>query len=616
MPPSIAQTHPALAEQFHPDNERPIEKVTPGTRYKALWACGKPGHLWRASVFNRTSSQATGCPVCKGKLVVAGVNDLATTHPDIAARVASGSPFAPTEINAGSHKVVGWECPEGHRWNQRVDEAVRNNARCRQCTSLGHLYPEIAAELSDPSKAMTIAALSNIPVSWTCPQGHSWEAFPYNRIQHGTGCPYCTGKKPVPGHSDAAALYPHLVSETDFDLTSVRPGSAVVVEWNCSAGHSWKAQVSTRTSKGTGCPVCSGRVSDPGVNDLATLMPELAASWSEKNDRGPFSVLPGSSYLAVWVCPKHGDWTARVNKRALHGTGCPTCAWESFSSRGEKEMADFIAAHYTGTLHRNYRKIAGAGEVDMYLPDKGMAIEFNGIYWHSEAGGKSRMDHYTKRQKLADQGVRLLVVWEDDWRDRREIVESMLAAKIGMDRGPSIGARKCSLDTDVLPDQCHLFLNSNHLQGSSARATFRLGLRDPEGALVAVISATRVGTRVYLDRFATAVRVPGGFTRLLAELRRRARASGASEIVTFADYQVSDGGLYAASGFHRDKDLAPDYSYVVSGTREHKFGYRLARFRRDPNLIFREGLTERELAAINNLHRAWDYGKQRWVLPL
>ena len=64
------------------------------------------------------------------------------------------------------------------------------------------------------------------------------------------------------------------------------------------------------------------------------------------------------------------------------------------------------------------------------------------------------------------------------------------------------------------------------------------------------------------------------------------------------------------------KELAPDYRYMVNGQRRHKFGYRLERFRRDPELAYAPGLTEAQLAALNGLHRVWDYGKVRWELPV
>src|SRR5690606_34103676 len=108
----------------------------------------------------------------------------------------------------------------------------------------------------------------------------------------------------------------------------------------------------------------------------------------------------------------------------------------------------------------------------------------------------------------------------------------------------------------------------------------------------------------------TAGVVQGGFTRLLRHAESRLAVA---TWVTFADLSVSQGRLYEDNGFIVDKILPPDYMYFVQGERVHVFNYRLKRFREDPNLIWKEGLTERELAQLNGLHRIWDSGKVRYV---
>lgn len=89
---------------------------------------------------------------------------------------------------------------------------------------------------------------------------------------------------------------------------------------------------------------------------------------------------------------------------------------------------------------------------------------------------------------------------------------------------------------------------------------------------------------------------------------------GLGGVYTFSDHCVSDGGLYEQNGFVVDKVLPPDYMYVVGNRREHKFRYRLKRFREDPNLVYQDGISERELAKLNGLRRVWDAGKTRWLL--
>jgi hypothetical protein len=116
--------------------------------------------------------------------------------------------------------------------------------------------------------------------------------------------------------------------------------------------------------------------------------------------------------------------------------------------------------------------------------------------------------------------------------------------------------------------------------------------------------------KLNIIRYATAGSVSGGFQKLLAYTER---TYSPSSFITFADHTISDGGLYQNSGFVVDKIIPPDYMYVVNKQRKHKFGYRLKRFKNDPNLLWDETLSERELALLNNIPRIWDAGKTRYV---
>lgn len=118
-------------------------------------------------------------------------------------------------------------------------------------------------------------------------------------------------------------------------------------------------------------------------------------------------------------------------------------------------------------------------------------------------------------------------------------------------------------------------------------------------------------------RYATplGVLVCGGFSRLLSHA---VKATGVSHVVTFSDNMVSDGGLYRRTGFHEERVLPPDYSYVRpdEGVRMHKFRFRISRFRSDPGLLYRPGLTESQLATMNGLERVYDAGKVRWGMDV
>ena len=119
--------------------------------------------------------------------------------------------------------------------------------------------------------------------------------------------------------------------ERNGDLTpdGVTHGSHRRVWWRCEKGHSWQAEVKSRTLLGAGCPVCAGKVVVPGENDLATLRPDLAAQWHPERNLPltPEQVTAGSRRQVWWQCSLGHVWKARVHSRTgKQRSGCPVCA--------------------------------------------------------------------------------------------------------------------------------------------------------------------------------------------------------------------------------------------------------------------------------------------------
>lgn len=126
-------------------------------------------------------------------------------------------------------------------------------------------------------------------------------------------------------------VHPELIAEWSDKNLPLTPdrityGSNKVVWWKGACGHEWKTSVKAR-SNGENCPICSGARVIEGVNDLATLKPELADEWSSKNDPlKPTMVTTGSHKKVIWQDKYGHEWTATVKSRALNGTGCPYCS--------------------------------------------------------------------------------------------------------------------------------------------------------------------------------------------------------------------------------------------------------------------------------------------------
>ena len=185
----------------------------------------------------------------------------------------------PQETSVHAKKIVWWKCERGHSWQSPVNGVASNGTRCPYCagykaipgeTDIVTLFPEIAAEWDDEKNGnldpSCVAPASHTGVWWKCALGHSYRSAPYSRTGHyKSGCPYCTGRKVLPGFNDLETLKPALASEwyqpLNGELTpsDVTPGSNKKVWWCCTENHVWEAYVFARTRfRGSGCPVCSG----------------------------------------------------------------------------------------------------------------------------------------------------------------------------------------------------------------------------------------------------------------------------------------------------------------------------------------------------------------------
>ena len=128
-----------------------------------------------------------------------------------------------------------------------------------------------------------------------------------------------------------AAVHPELVSEWSEKNLPLTPdkitfGSNKIYWWKGQCGHEWQASAKSR-SVGEKCPICSGARAVEGINDLATLRPELAKQWSRKNGKfKPTMVTVASHKKVIWKCSKGHEWTASVKSRTINGTGCPYCS--------------------------------------------------------------------------------------------------------------------------------------------------------------------------------------------------------------------------------------------------------------------------------------------------
>jgi len=285
---------------------------------------------------------------------------------------------------------------------------------------------------------------------WQCSEypEHEWQASPNNRSNK-RGCPFCSGQKV----SEENNLYLHPISK-EFHPTKNRDlkpeaftlNSGRKVWWQCSKNseHEWESKISNRIVNKTGCPYCYGRFSSE-ENNLLLNEASKEFHYERNAPLTPKNFTLGSEKKIWWICNKGHEWEARVADRTYKkkSTGCPVCSCNG-SSLIEQEL--FIFSKHLSHTASNRIKPFKAFEADIWLPDLNLAIEFNGLYWHS-LHIKDEDYHYKKWKHFRENGAISLFLWENESLDSMKLKISNAVA--GNFQKPINGVYNCELPIPI-----------------------------------------------------------------------------------------------------------------------------------------------------------------------
>ncbi len=257
----------------------------------------------------------------------------------------------------------------------------------------------------------TITIGSGTKVWWKCEKGHEWQATICDR-NRGRGCPYCAGKKVLKGYNDLQTVNPILANEWNYEKNSEKTPemftscSGKKVWWKCNKGHEWQATIHDR-NEGKGCPYCSGRYAIKGENDLQSVNPILANEWNyEKNGSlKPESFTANSGSKVWWKCSKGHEWQATIKNRN-HGQECPLCNSERKTSFPEYAIIYYLKCYNIEAIHLFKEK---GYELDVFIPSKKVAIEYDGYLWHKNKTGQD----LKKNAKCKKDGIVLYRIREE-----------------------------------------------------------------------------------------------------------------------------------------------------------------------------------------------------------
>ncbi len=279
----------------------------------------------------------------------------------------------------------------------------------------------------------------------------------------------------------------------------------------------------------------------------------------------------------------------------------------------EKEIVSLLESWKISNIKSSVRDIISPYELDIYLPDFHLAIEFHGLYWHSEiSGGKDRKYHLYKYNLCKDKDIDLIQIFEDEWNLKKDIVINLIRNRLGLS-SVKFFARKLEVREVPIKEQRE-FLDSYHIQGYSP-AFEALGLYDGANLIsLATFAHSRYNKNIKWEllRFVTKsdCQVVGGLSRLLKHFISRYPEG----LISYCDKRLFSGKGYEAVGFTKVKDSNPNYYYMLDYTerysriqfQKHKLQEKLKSFDATK--------TEFENMQMNGYDRIWDAGMMVYTL--
>ena len=310
----------------------------------------------------------------------------------------------------------------------------------------------------------------------------------------------------------------------------------------------------------------------------------------------------------VYEIPSNNYWV-RTNQQIELCTKLYPIGYHNQTTSIETIVHD-ILDKYRVDYECNNRTILNGKELDVYIPSHKLAIECNGVYWHSSEVVNNNKQHYNKWKECNDLGLQLLTLWEDQIINQPQIIESIICSKLGIYK-KRIGARQCQI-REVSAVECKQFLECNHLQGS-INSKIRYGLyynNELQSIMTFGMKRRCMGGRDEweLHRYCCkmGVQVIGGAKRLFMHFINTIHPT---TIESFSSNDISNGDLYKKLGFEFYSNSI-SYWYIKNMKRYHRYSFSkhtLVAMGYDKNL------SESQIMKENHYYKIFDSGQSKWI---
>lgn len=277
-----------------------------------------------------------------------------------------------------------------------------------------------------------------------------------------------------------------------------------------------------------------------------------------------------------------------------------------YSSDGEIQIKQFLAEHNISFLS-NVKNIISPFELDIYIPEYKLAIEYNGLFWHSEANGKTSSYHLQKTIECEKKGIRLIHIFEDEWRDQQQKCKDTLLHFLGKSE-KGVFARLTTIK-EITWKEAKKFLDAYHLLGAGSPGNYRIGAYDPNNNLIAVMvfglpNNEKSKNIIELKRFVTNKKNnPGLGSKMFFEAIKQKQYQ---EVIAFVDRRWFTGSVKNHIGFIKVGETKPAIWWTDGKNRFHR------RFMTKQQLIKQgnpQQLSKRNILLKYGFYRIWDCGK-------
>ena len=305
-------------------------------------------------------------------------------------------------------------------------------------------------------------------------------------------------------------------------------------------------------------------------------------------------------------CNKCGKDSLKTLQAFERDSKCLYCYPISTDSKEEGEVKDYIR-NLGLRIITNNKKIIRPKEIDIFVPMKNLAIEYNGLYWHSEQH-VVKEHHINKTLACLEKKIPLVHIFSDEWKFKKEIIISMLNNRMNLITD-KIPARKCEI-RNVSNKEAEEFFEKTHISGHVA-AKIYLGLYY-HNELVSCLSLRKPRQIIYNNslefaRFSSKLNtvIVGGFSKLFKEAESYCKSNNYEQIITYADLRFGTGEVYKNNGMQFIKNTEIDYWYTDGIHRYDRFKFRA-----------KDGLSEKEIAEAAKVYRVYGCGSALYLKKL